>query len=118
MKKALLVLALGVLGSQMAMAESMICQSADKKVTIELGVIDGEIRGALITGTESENADIMVVETERTAASLKVMMLDLTNAKGIELNVAGENQKLAGTLTDMGAPGNAATEYAVTCEVK
>ncbi|WP_347358167.1 hypothetical protein [Bdellovibrio sp.] len=118
MKKSLMVLAFGLLGSQLAMAESIICKTEDQKVTIELGTIKGDIVGALITGTDSENADIMVVETEKAESSLKVTMLDLTNAKGLELNVAGKDQKLVGTLTDMGAPGNASTDYAVTCEVK
>lgn len=118
MKKSFWVMIALTLGSQVAMAESLVCQTADKAVQIELQSVGAEVADVRITGLESAGADILIADTEKTESSLKVTMIDLTNAKGLELNVTNQDQKTAGILVDMGAAGNASTEYAVTCEVK
>ncbi|UXR65229.1 hypothetical protein EZJ49_03065 [Bdellovibrio bacteriovorus] len=118
MKKSVWVMMLLTLGAQWAMAESLVCRTADQKVQIELQSVGAEVIGVRVSGLDSTGADIMVADTEKTASSLKVTMIDLTNAKGLELSVEAKDQKMSGVLLDMGAAGNASTEYAVTCEVK
>ena len=118
MKKPVLMTMVLVLSSQVAMAESLLCQTADEKIKIELQVSNTDVANPRVMGLESENSDMMFASTERSRDSLKVTMIDMMNARGLELAVEAKDGKFAGTLVDMGAAGNASTEYAVSCVVE